>query len=558
MTGRHLIVLWTTVLVALAPLHLSSQVPVNVGGKSEVFAGSVLESYLRYMQSMGKAPTYPVSVRGFSLRELDAIAIRDSVHPWVSRYSLNVDPPVKRSWDYVRPAVDFTLNTSFPYGNNDGPVWKGKGLTSVVSAGLSARWGALSVLLAPVLFRAENSAFPLMDNRDSVRLEFADGRFPRIIDRPQRFGSTSYQRVDPGESSIRFDAGGVTAAISTASEWWGPTNDFPFTLGNNAGGFPHVIFGTSGPANVGIGKLHGRLIYGLLEQSAFSPVTGPEFQSDSLNRGTRRFATGLVAVLQVRGAPGLEIGGSRFYHVAYKRGGPTAQRFGLPFQQLLKNRVATAVDSALGSSPDGGENQLASVFFRWSPPGSGFDLYGEYGRDDHAADIRDLLLEPDHTAALSFGFRQAWLSPAGLTAVRAEVFQYGGGHSSTDRFEGFMYTHAFLRQGHTSRGQVLGADIGAGSGGAQILAVDRFSPKGRSTAYFRRATQREAIPVLIDPQPEAARNPVDVMNTLGADVGRFIGKVDITLHAALTFNLNRYYLSDQTNVSIGIAARQSF
>ncbi|MEP6506608.1 MAG: capsule assembly Wzi family protein [Gemmatimonadales bacterium] len=516
-----------------------------------------MESYLRYLQTLGKSPSYPMSVRGFSLHELDLMAPRDSAHPWAQRYSLNATPTQQHRWDYVRPTAEFTFNSAFPYGSNDGAVWKGKGITSSVVAGVSARWSGLSVVLAPTLFRAENAAFPLMKHQNTSEGEFADGPFPQIIDLPQRFGDTPYQRIDWGESTIRLDAHGMALGVSTASEWWGPTNDFPFVLGNNAGGFPHVLFGTSEPVNVGVGKMHGRVIYGLIDQSAFSPVTGPTYVTDSLNLGTRRFAAGLVAVLQVRGVPGLEIGGARFFHAGYKRGGITAQRFSLPFQQLLKGRVNAVVDSSLGS-PDAGENQLASLFFRWSPPGSGSDIYGEFGRDDHSQDIRDFLFEPEHASGLNIGFRHAWMSGTNITAVRAEAFEYGEARSEGDRFEGFIYTHAFLRQGHTSRGQLLAADVGPGSGSAQIIALDRFSTVGRSTLYFRRVVQHEKNGELIGIEPGTVKKPVDVLNSLGWEMSRFVGKVDITVKAALTFDLNRYFLSDQTNATVGIAARQSF
>ena len=61
--------------------------------------------------------------------------------------------------------------------------------------------------------------------------------------------------------------------------------------------------------------------------------------------------------------------------------------------------------SNFGDSSSVKENQLASLWFRWAPPGSGFDVYGEFGREDFAADLRDLILEPDHSASTNLGFR---------------------------------------------------------------------------------------------------------------------------------------------------------
>ena len=55
--------------------------------RSEIFAGSVSEDYLRYLQTIGMVPLYPWSSRGFSARELDKLIPTDTAHPWSSRLS---------------------------------------------------------------------------------------------------------------------------------------------------------------------------------------------------------------------------------------------------------------------------------------------------------------------------------------------------------------------------------------------------------------------------------------------------------------------------------------
>src|SRR5678809_1637285 len=61
----------------------SAQSPVTTGSLShEVFVSSLADSYLRYLQTIGKVPEHPWSLRGFSERELDKLIPADSAHPW--------------------------------------------------------------------------------------------------------------------------------------------------------------------------------------------------------------------------------------------------------------------------------------------------------------------------------------------------------------------------------------------------------------------------------------------------------------------------------------------
>jgi len=204
------------------------------------------------------------------------------------------------------------------------------------------------------------------------------------------------------------------------------------------------------------------------------------------------------------------------------------------------------------------ENQVASVFARFAPPRSGFELYFEFGREDHSADARDLYLEPDHSSLTNIGFRQAWQKDNVLTAVRAEVLTYEAAAGLRTRVEGEggAYTHSILRQGHTLNGQLLAADVGPGSGNAQIVTLEQFAPQGRWSAYFRRAVAHETTEIYSKggPIPKA----VDVLNTLGGDFAQFRGPLEITLSSSLTFDLNRDLISDRTNLGFGISARHAW
>lgn len=543
-------------LAAANLLHAQSR----AGGRNEVFAGSELESYLRYMETLGKSVTYPWSIRAFSPSEIDSLAPVDSTHPWAKRY--NLEHRTARhgfEWDYVHPKATFYLNTAFPDGGNDGPVWQGKGLTSSLQAGISARWGPFSAVIAPMAFRAENQSFPLMPNGETGRGQFADGTWPQYVDKPQRFGTDPYSRVDPGQSTVRFDGFGVAAGVSTANQWWGPTDTYPFILGNNAAGFPNVFFGTSHPADIWLAKVHARLVYGKLDQSPYSPVTGPKDFTSFSEPGRRRFMAGLVATFEPRGAPGLEIGGSRFFHSVSDPLGYffSVRQLKLPLQGLFKSGLPSESDTAVvGGSAGLKENQLASIFLRWAPPGSGFDMYGELGREDHSLDRRDLIIVPDHSANFNIGVRKAWAAPGVMRAVRAEAFTYESTAGSRHRGEGLTYINGILRQGHTERGQMLGANVGPGSGSAQMIAFDRYSGSGRLTAFLSRETQHELRAGYISgPAKEKVR---DILNSLGIEGTRFVGPIDVMARAVLAVDVNRNLRADRANGNFALGVRQDF
>ena len=530
-----------------------------LGGRSEIFAGSEFESYLRYLQTLGKSSPTVWGIRPLGPLQIDQIMPGDTVHPWARRYNFNQTKPVGAWYEFIRPTTGVIGNTSFPFGGNDGAIWAGKGLTAWAQAGFQARWGPISATFAPIAFRATNSEFELMDNGQVGVLQYGDGQFPTEIDRPQRFGAGAYSRFDLGESTLRIDGAGLTAGISTASQWWGPTNEFSYVLSNNAGGFPHVFFGSAKPFSIGFGTAHGLVQYGYLYQSAFSPAKGADYFRTYEQAGKVRFQAGLIGVMTIRGIPGLEFGGGRFFHANTDSSGITSANLKLPWQNLLKSGIASEGDTIFDDDRSLLQNQLASVFFRWAPPGKGIEIYGEYGREDFSADVRDFMLEPDHSSTANIGFRKAWQKGLNINALRGEFHNYEAPSSGRTRGEGLIYIHQPLVQGHTYRGQLLGANVGIGSGLAFLVAFERFTPSGKLKVFTSRVTQRELS--TRGPQyetGEALEKPVEVQQSIGAEVSRFIGTFDLSGRLILTSNLNRYFLEDQSNANFALTLRHGF
>ena len=526
--------------------------------RHELFADSPGESYLRYLQTTGVVPAYPWSSRAFSQRELMMLVPKDTLHPWASRFREDNRSYKGLRYGLIQPAGSVRYNSAFAYGSNDGPIWAGRGATSAVQAGFHASYGPASMTFAPMVFRAENQAFDILPTGRTGPASFGNPQFGGV-DRPQRFGNAAYSKFDLGQSSLRVDLPFVSAGLTTANEAWGPGQEFPVILGNNAAGFPHVFAGTSEPLNIFIAKVHAHVVWGELFQSDFSPVTGSAEYTSRAEPGTKRFATGMVFVAQPRGIPGLEVGGTRFFHIIWPVSGIPSSYFTQFLQGFLKKNVAPdrIHDPRFPNGLDDtgiSSNQLVSLFARWVLPHSGFELHAEYGREDHSYDLRDLTQEPDHSRAYSLGARKVFTTNAGsMTAGRVEIMNYQLPQLARYRGEGEMYVHGLLRQGHTFEGQLLGADAGVGTGGGSVMAVDHFSKTGSWTASWHRIINQEDGNFVAS----GIRTPrsMDVSHALGFETTRFMRGFDVTGGLTVVRDFNRNFRADVTNVNALVGVR---
>jgi hypothetical protein len=374
------------------------------------------------------------------------------------------------------------------------------------------------------------------------------------VDLPQRFGSQPYSRLDAGNSSIRFDSRTVTFGISTANEWMGPATEYPFLLGTNAPGFPHLFLGTGEPLNIWIARVHARLMWGRLDQSDYSPVTGPtQFAVDTaagviIHGGTIRLATAGELVLVPRGLDGLEVGLGRFFHVPNAPGEPNSAFWRKPLRVIFqKNEVS-------GGDVGGFDNQLASVFFRWVFPRAGLEVYGERGFEDQLYDMRDLILNLDHEREYMLGFQKVIRKSAtGLDVLRGEAVNYQEPGLARDRVEGGIYSHSTLRQGHTNRGQLLGASAGVGWAAASSLSWTRYSSGSKTAATLRRIVRAQRGDFqntgIVDPRGS------DVIVAAGLERMRFGRRADIGASFQLMQDFNRNFSKDAANLNLQLTTR---
>jgi hypothetical protein len=519
----------------------TAQEPAADSARVVMFANDEWERYARVLQQAGRVPLYPWSVRAFGPHGLKRLRPTDSVHPWAGAQTVSVRTRRLGGIELTPlPArVQTTFNSAFPYGYNDGPVWAGRGLTTAAHVGFVARAGPVTFTAAPMVFRAENAAFELRPNGQSGLLSYGDAFLVPSVDHPQRFGATAYGRFDAGNTSLRLDVSGVALGLSTANQSWGPAQDHPLLLGNNAAGFPHVFIETARPANLWVGHLHGRVIWGRLEQTPYIDI-----------QPRSRLAMGIVAVVVPRGLPGLELGGARFFHVLWSDSALTGSTLTKPFSALLKIGRIGAAGNPLGDEPD---NQLASLFGRWVFPEGGVELYGEYAREDNSWNMRDVLVEPDHNAGYMVGLQRSWSRNASERSVaRLEVINTRISAIAIARAQAPFYVHSPIRQGHTHLGQVLGS-VGAMGGGGSVVALDRYSKRGRWTVSWARTMRAEnrAGPL---PTPGLA----DVMHAVSVDALRFRGRMALRYEITAVQELNRNFASNAFNVRLSTGAQYAW
>jgi hypothetical protein len=348
---------------------------------------------------------------------------------------------------------------------------------------------------------------------------------------------------------------GLAAGVSTANMGWGPMENYPYILGGNAPGFPHAFLGTSSPLPIWIGRVHARLIWGELEQSAYSPVTGTKYYSSLLETGTKRFASGAVAIFQPRGVDGLELGVARFFHSLWPKEGIPRSYFSKPFEAIFKVSL-TGTPPGFGANTDPGieDNQLASVFARWVFPKNAFEAYGEYGREDHNWNRRDFVQEPDHSRTYGLGIRKiVSVDSSHLTAFRAEMINYELNTLARNRGEGGIYIHTLLLQGHTNRGQLLGSDTGVGSGGGSLVSWERYGMDGGISVNWTRTIREQAGSFYINGVQAPRAN--DVQNAFTLARVRYLRTADLTTGATIVKEFNRDLRSDAWNLNLVVGLR---
>ncbi|RDC54260.1 hypothetical protein DU508_22500 [Pedobacter chinensis] len=363
---------------------------------------------------------------------------------------------------YLLPAVvQQQFNTHHPYGINDGSMVQAKGYQTQISAGVFAKIGPLSIQLRPEYVFADNTGFQKMsDANGTVFKGVAARNFYNKIDLPDRFGDSNYSKLSWGQSSISLNAGPVAVSLSNENLWWGPGVRNSLLMTNNASGFKHLSLSTTKPIKTYIGSFEAQIIGGRLEQSGIAEPTGVAFVTKP---GDWRYFSGIALTYQPEWVPGFYLGLDRTFIVNRRDMGRGFADYFPIFKSLPKKAFV---------NPDGTnaeetvkQDQYISFFARYVLPESKAEVYLEYGRNDHAYDLRDAIVEPEHTRAYVAGFRKLvpLIREEEYIQVGMEFTQLQKNTTRETRASETWYTHYQVSDGYTNNGQVLGAGIGPGS-----------------------------------------------------------------------------------------------
>ena len=430
--------------------------------------------------------------------------------------------------------LDAAWNAKYPSGGNDGLLWAGRGLSSMLSGGVAFRKGVVSGALAPEVAWSENRAFDLVPNGQTGDLRFRDPWYGDGIDLPQRFGDSTYTKAHFGQSYLRVDAFNVAAGISTENRWHGPGLRNSLTLSNAGPGFPHLFVGTSRPANIWIGTAEALVFWGRLERTRY------------LSNPTHPLLQGLLVDYTPRWVPGLTVGASRLYLQVWD--GLGAKDWLGIFQSPRKADLVGQYGSG-GDNPK--DNQLLSLFFRWAFPSSQLQIYGEWGREDHESTLEDVIREPDHSQAHIIGLEKIFMVK-GDRWVRVQAELTGLQEKrplANQRGVPVWYIHG-NDLSFTNRGQLLGAWIGPGAD-SQTLAVDVFSPGGRIGGFVERVRRHDDI-YWSQMEPVLGQRHHDVEMAGGVRQVLFAGPVDVSWEASAAYRWERDFLKNEPNLKLGV------
>jgi len=331
----------------------------------------------------------------------------------------------------------------------------------------------------------------------------------------------------------------------------------------NAPGVHRVFIGTKHPQQLFFGRLGVHYFYGVQKKSRY-------FDNNSSNRLTS--IHNLQIFYTPDFVPGLSFGLNRTYQEFY----PDSFSAMLTdvrkmFDPFSKEALTGTTDSS--ADPD---NQMATVFFRWAFPEHRFELYGEWGRNDHAVNWEEFFIQPDHYRAYLFGGMKSFvIGTDRIFGVGFELNQLNAPRNSLVRLQastpyggalGPWGTHHAQTIGLTNRGQLLSNGYGVGAN-VRSVRLDYLNKDSFTRLSLNKIAHN---PVLVD--DPRYRSTVRQFNELADTHETRMTEMLFTIHHTrtifsgvelglgldLSYTLNRYHISnnDAFNTRIEFTVRK--
>ena len=356
------------------------------------------------------------------------------------------------------PDVFVSYNTARPYGQNDGSLWQGVGFNARARAGLSYRAGFFSINLRPEFDFSENAEYPTMNNQFQYYWKTGSN-----LDKPQRFGDSSFFTLSPGDAEVRLSFGSFTFAVGYSDLWTGPTYLNSVLHSNNAPTYPRLDIGVDNLkfnipwTDIPIGTLEAHYDLGILKNSDYANVAPGE---NSLLH--------LVTIgLRPSFFENLTLGLIVSAHTEFS------------WESIWDLYLAVL----RGHNND--EDLKMSISFDLLFPDNGFEVYGEVGQDDRFIYV----INSFHTVVWQLGAKKAFTLSREKDLYLQLICEFGNMTMSHDAFINWplnFYTHSGVKASYSNLGQLLGAGTGW-AGNSQYAALQLYHKKGMVELFFQKS-----------------------------------------------------------------------
>tara|TARA_Y100000768_G_scaffold388744_1_gene386735 strand:+ start:4287 stop:5969 length:1683 start_codon:yes stop_codon:yes gene_type:complete len=385
--------------------------------------------------------------------------------------------------------IDYFLeyNSKHPYNRNNGSMIPNRGYQHVISPGFYFKLGPLSIKLKPEHHYSENKNFD----------GFWEGHYPVIwanryrlwnhIDMPERFGEIRHNRLLIGQSSISINFKKLRIGVSNENLWWGPSIRNSIMMSNHAEGFKHITFNTTEPIKTFIGNFEWQIITGRLESSGFTPpntdfeYSGTKIYVPKINQlgktGDWRYLQGFIFSYSPKWIDGLSLGLTRWAQMY------SALIEGKYFWMIGEPTYFPAFANFFRENDkyqnyEEQTNQAAGIFMNWHWDDAKARIYAEFYHNDSKQNFRDFLLDSDHSRAATVGISKIFEINNNNFIFNWEWTQMEQTAGRMLRNAGSWYSHNYVYDGYTNRGEVIGSSIGPGSN-SQYFSLNKINENSR-------------------------------------------------------------------------------
>jgi len=504
---------------------------VQGNAQSSSFLEDGVQDFVRREQLLGKVDlTNSLLLQSFTA----GYQATDSLLPaWRSNnkkgYSILKRSSVKLQWLPFSSALQY--NNHHSYGWNDGAMIPARGLQGLISGGLFLESGNFSIQLKPEFVYTPNNNFETFpaDHYDVFWSKYY--QLLNKSDIPEQFGDKSYHKILPGQSSIRYKAGAFSVGLSTENIWWGPGRYNALVMSNNAPGFAHITINTIAPIVTGIGSFEGQLIAGNLTSSGITPPDTNRYYNGvrlyQPKNEASRYIAGIMLSWQPKWVKGLYVGFTKASYLYRSDISGIADIF--PLEGLVRSTTEI----------NGKKASLGSLFARYVMPEEHAELYFEFGRNDKSPSLLNIVTDNGYPRGYVAGFRKLFATKKQNQFIEfaSELTQMQLPTAELIAQSASWYTHPYVRQGYTNKGQVLGAGIGPGTN-SQMLDISWVKGFNKVGLKFERIVRNNDFYynafVLTN---DFTRHWIDVSTTVHADwqFNRFIFSSQMALVRSLNY-----------------------